>query len=602
MALGLWPALELGEGRGSIVHGACCGAPLLIRVPSPRLEFMRSIRGSWVYLGCSQMRNSIPGLGRVMVFLAAALASASFAIPEDWEEEGVQYGQLGTDVTLPCPGFHASSPVRWRRAGATALPEGSAIQQGSLVLPSASLAFVGAYSCHGEDGGLLHTVSLRLGHLPGVPFVSCRASDYENFSCSWTSSVETFLPTRYITTYRKKSLTGEEKRRNRNGHVGLCLQDPSRPGTCTVHRSEFWSSYRLNITEVNPLGFSYRLLDVTMQAIIKPDPPEDLVVEPIPLAPRRLHVSWKYPSSWPKEPHFQLRFRLQYRPVIHRSWSVVETVNLSEVITDAFAGLEHVVQVSAKDFLDAGNWSEWSAEARATPVRDLASTASEETTTDARLESLAEESSQAPNPEPINHSDPLEKMAVLVSLGIFAFFILAAVLVITILIWLRVRKHGKDKTKPSFLVAATHLRALPSESACRMGNGAGNVGQGMQSMGQVSDSSVPLDPLVLSLSRSSDPVVSPGQSLLHAPACPRMGLDATAGPQGPHTSWVTPQLWTLPEPPTPWGCRMDPKERGSALRSVGLPEPTRSQLESLQAQGDRPAPPLSAAKQMGIRH
>ena len=47
----------------------------------------------------------------------------------------------------------------------------------------------------------------------------------------------------------------------------------------------------------------------------------------------------------------------------------VETVNLSEVITDAFAGLEHVVQVSAKDFLDAENWSEWSAEARATPVR-----------------------------------------------------------------------------------------------------------------------------------------------------------------------------------------------------------------------------------------
>uniref|UniRef100_A0A663N7Q8 Fibronectin type-III domain-containing protein n=1 Tax=Athene cunicularia TaxID=194338 RepID=A0A663N7Q8_ATHCN len=387
------------------------------------------------------MRSPIPGLGRVMVFLAAALASASLAVPEGWGEEGVQYGQVGTDV------FSV-------RAGAVALPEGSAIRQGALVLPCASLATAGTYSCHGEDGDLLHHV--------------CRASDYENFSCSWTSSVETFLPTRYITTYRKKSLTGEEKRRNKNGHMGPCLQDPSRPGTCTVHGSEFWSSYRLNITEVNPLGSSFRLLDVTMQAIIKPDPPEGLVVEPIPLAPRRLHVSWKYPSSWPKEPHFQLRFRLQYRPIIHRSWSVVETVNLSEVITDAFAGLEHVVQVSAKDFLDAGNWSEWSAEARATPVRDLATAASKETTTDASLESLAEEPSQAPNPEPINHSDPLEKMAVLVSLGIFAFFILAAVLVITILIWLRVRKHGKDKTKPhNFLIAATHLKALPSESGCR---------------------------------------------------------------------------------------------------------------------------------------
>ncbi|NXK09881.1 I11RA protein, partial [Herpetotheres cachinnans] len=415
------------------------------------------------------MRSPIPGLGRVMVFLAAALVSASLAVPEGWGEEGVQYGQVGTDVTLSCTGAHASSPVQWRRAGAVALPEGSAIRQGALVLLHASLATAGTYSCYSEDGSLLRTVSLRLGHLPGVPFVSCRASDYENFSCSWTSSVETFLPTRYMTTYRgDMSPPGIPICRNKNGHVGPCLQDPSRPGTCTVHGSEFWSSYRLNITEVNPLGSSFRLLDVTMQAIIKPDPPEGLVVEPIPLAPRRLHVSWKYPSSWPKEPHFQLRFRLQYRPVIHRSWSVVETVNLSEVITDAFAGLEHVVQVSAKDFLDAGNWSEWSAEARATPVRDLATTASEETTTDASLESLAEEPSQAPNPEPINHSDPLEKMAVLVSLGIFAFFVLAAVLIITILVWLRVRKQDKDKTKPhSFLVAATHLKALPSESGCR---------------------------------------------------------------------------------------------------------------------------------------
>uniref|UniRef100_U3ICB2 Interleukin 11 receptor subunit alpha n=1 Tax=Anas platyrhynchos platyrhynchos TaxID=8840 RepID=U3ICB2_ANAPP len=409
-----------------------------------------------------KMHSPTRGLGRVMVFLAAALASASLAVPEGWGEEGVQYGQVGTDVTLSCAGARAGSPVQWRREGAAALPEGSAIHQGALVLPHASLAAAGTYSCHGEDGSLLHTVSLRLGHLPGVPFVSCRASDYENFSCSWTSSLETFLPTRYITTYRKKSLTGEEKRRNKSGHVGPCLQDPSRAGTCTVHRSEFWSSYRLNITEVNPLGSSFRLLDITMQAIIKPDPPEGLVVEPVPLAPRRLYVSWKYPASWPKEPHFQLRFRLQYRPVIHRSWSVVETVNLSEVITDAFAGLEHVVQVSAKDFLDAGNWSEWSAEARATPVRDPATTASEGTTTDASLESLAEEPSQAPNPEPINRSDPLEKMAILVSLGIFAFFILAAVLVITILIWLRVRKHSKDETKPhNFLVAATHLKALP---------------------------------------------------------------------------------------------------------------------------------------------
>ncbi|NXD14075.1 I11RA protein, partial [Nothocercus nigrocapillus] len=397
------------------------------------------------------MRSPAGGLGRVMVCLAAALASASLAVPEGWGEEGEQR-----------PG-----PLE-KGSRASADPTDALPSPAERRVPSRIPWPWAAGSGRGADAGLRANAapSPPPPDLPGVPFVSCRASDYENFSCSWTSSLETFLPTRYITTYRKKSLTGEEKRRNKNGHVGPCLQDPARAGTCTVHKSEFWSSYRMNITEVNPLGSSFRLLDITMQAIIKPDPPEGLVVEPVPRAPRRLQVSWRYPTSWPKEPHFQLKFRLQYRPVIHRSWSVVETVNLSEVITDAFAGLEHVVQVSAKDFLDAGNWSEWSAEVRATPVRDPATVVSEETTTDTSLESLAEEPSQAPNPEPINRSDPLEKTAILVSLSIFAFFILAAVLVITILVWLRVRKHGKDETKPhNFLVAATHLKALPSE--CR---------------------------------------------------------------------------------------------------------------------------------------
>ncbi|XP_073199446.1 interleukin-11 receptor subunit alpha isoform X3 [Lepidochelys kempii] len=366
-----------------------------------------------------------PGLRRVMVLLAAALVSASVAAGEGWREEGVQYGQVGADVVLSCTGAPGRSGVEWRRDGAAALPEGCILRDGDLLLPEAELAAGGDYSCHDGTGQLLRSVSLRLGYLPGIPSVTCRASDYENFSCSWTPSVETFLPTRYITTYR----------RTQPSQVGPCVQDPGHPHTCSVHKCEFWSSYRLNVTEVNPLGSSFRLLDVTMQAIIKPDPPEGLVVEPVPSAPRRLRVRWQYPASWPKQPHFQLKFRLQYRPVAHGSWSMVETVNLSEVITDAFSGLEHVVQVGAKDFLDAGNWSEWSAEARATPGPGLTVTPGDEATTNAGLESPAEMPSLAPNPEPIDRSDPMEKVAILISLGIFSFFILAVVLGITIAVW-----------------------------------------------------------------------------------------------------------------------------------------------------------------------
>uniref|UniRef100_A0A8C8VFX5 Interleukin-11 receptor subunit alpha n=1 Tax=Pelusios castaneus TaxID=367368 RepID=A0A8C8VFX5_9SAUR len=398
------------------------------------------------------MCSPAPGLCRVMVLVAAALVSASVAAWEGGREEGVQYGQVGADVVLSCTDAHGRSGVEWRRDGAAALPEGSVLQNGDLVLHRAVLASTGAYSCHDGKGQILCSVSLQLGYLPGIPSVACRASDYENFSCSWTPGLETFLPTRYITTYRAK-----------NSPAGLCVQDPARPRSCTVHKCEFWSSYRLNVTEVNPLGSRYRLLDVTMQAIIKPDPPEGLVVEPVPWAPRRLRVRWQYPASWPKEPHFQLKFRLQYRPIVHGSWSMVETVNLSEVITDAFSGLEHVVQVGAKDFLDAGNWSEWSAEVRATPETDILTMPRAEATAATSPEQLAEEPSLAPNAGPIeDRSDSLEKAAILVSLGIFAFFLLAVVLAIAVLVWLRRRKTSKDETqKHDFLAAAVHMKALP---------------------------------------------------------------------------------------------------------------------------------------------
>lgn len=139
------------------------------------------------------------------------------------------------------------------------LPDGSLVQQGLLLLPRAKLSFEGTYSCHDANGHLLSSITLRLGRkpqeelgqgllgicvglgqlvafpgvqgaaklcqnpcsasasgsaaskpssilcpagLPGIPTISCRASNYENFSCSWTSTVETFLPTKYITTYR----------------------------------------------------------------------------------------------------------------------------------------------------------------------------------------------------------------------------------------------------------------------------------------------------------------------------------------------------------------------------------------------------------------
>ncbi|KAM9331062.1 interleukin-11 receptor subunit alpha [Gastrophryne carolinensis] len=390
-------------------------------------------------------------LSQVIVLVAAAISAS----PHTWEEEGVIYGHIGGSVTLRCGAHHDSPVALWKFSGSSDAPWEVVSDQQELRIPNVQPSSRGNYTCHGQRGELLSTVLLRVGYPPGIPSVTCRASDFHNFSCYWTPSVETLLPTRYITTYSVDK-----------DSPGVCVQDPVQRNMCVVQKSKPWMVYRMNITEVNPLGFNFRIMQFTVHSIIKPDPPENLSAEPIPFAPRRLRVTWTYPPSWPSEHQFQLKFRLQYRPVVHLLWSVVETANLSDVITDAFVGMEHVLQVSARDFLDAGNWSEWSMEVRATPWTSKA-------TSEAVPETSNETTTEGPEAkEPIdycctaNQSDPAEKVAMLISLGIFAFVVLALFLIIGALIWVRIGKTMKDGgIKPDFLTAI-HMKALPNPCQC----------------------------------------------------------------------------------------------------------------------------------------
>ncbi|XP_038598694.1 interleukin-11 receptor subunit alpha isoform X2 [Tachyglossus aculeatus] len=429
------------------------------------------------------MSSRSPGLGRAIMMLAAALVSATASDPEDWGPAGVQYGRLGETVILTCPGAASGMAVSWHRPGARALPPGSVTGQRELLLPQADPSAEGDYSCRDRhlDGRPLGSVTLRLGHPPIRPTVTCRAADYENFSCSWSPGRASHLPTRYLTSYRKKTLTGANSggRLLWSGEVGVCEQEHPEVRRCVVCGSEFWSEYRVNVTELNPLGASARLLDVSMQTILRPDPPEALRVESVPGAPHRLRVSWAYPASWPRQPHFLLRFRLQYRPLLHRSWSMVEPAGLEELITDAVAGLPHAVRVSARDFLDAGNWSDWSPEAWGTPSPSPSSQSPQprQGTTESSSPELLGPDLPQPHAEVFPHDclsppfplhperrAPLEQAAVVVSVGVFAFVVLAAVGLVLLLLWLRLRCSGKGEAqKPGLLVPVLWVK-VPSRS------------------------------------------------------------------------------------------------------------------------------------------
>ncbi|KAB1252267.1 Galactose-1-phosphate uridylyltransferase [Camelus dromedarius] len=258
-----------------------------------------------------------------------------------------------------------------------------------LVLARAESTDEGTYICRTLDGALGGMVTLQLGCVCMIE---------------------------YVCPYVRVANCGKKT-------------DPPGAARCVVHGAEFWSQYRINVTEVNPLGASTRLLDVSLQSILRPDPPQGLRVESVPGYPRRLRASWMYPASWPRQPHFLLKFRLQYRPAQHPAWSMVEPAGLEEVITDAVAGLPHAVRVSARDFLDAGTWSAWSPEAWGTPSTD--------------------------------HRDPLEQVAVLASLGIFSFLGLVAG-ALALGLWLRLRPEGKDgPRKPGFLAPMIPVDKLP---------------------------------------------------------------------------------------------------------------------------------------------
>ncbi|XP_063813574.1 interleukin-11 receptor subunit alpha-like isoform X2 [Pseudophryne corroboree] len=409
------------------------------------------------------MSSFAPCLSRVICLLAVAAVSRSLSA-HTWEEEGVTYGRIGDNVTLKCDSRNDSSVTEWRYNGSPHVPWGLLTNPGDLHLPNVAHSVMGNYTCHSQSGELLRSVLLKLGYPPGIPSVTCRASDYHNFSCYWKPSVDTMLPTRYITSYREDRNSPE-----------ICLQDPIYPNMCAVRHSKLWTSYQMNITEENPLGSTFRILEFTVHSIVKPDPPEILSADAIPFAPRRLLVTWTYPSTWPQEPHFKLKFRLQYRPVLHMYWSMVETANLSDIITDAFIGAEHILQVSARDFLDAGNWSDWSVEARATPwtmsALEDSNTTTKEDPDPHIQESFVPDSelsnkttTEEPEPqvqEPFDQNDSVEKVVILISLGIFGFVVLVLFLIFGALIWVRVGRTVKDSGIKMNFLSAIHLKTLP---------------------------------------------------------------------------------------------------------------------------------------------
>ncbi|KAM9338503.1 interleukin-11 receptor subunit alpha [Symphorus nematophorus] len=388
----------------------------------------------------------------VIWFLSWSLRLGCAQIQTD-EVSGVQYGRLQSDVTLVCGKSQTGIPVVWHLNHSSALPWHKVTSDGSLVLLNAGHSAQGNYSCYDDRGLLLHSLKLRLGHPPGLLSISCQVPNHTHVRCSWVESVKTFLPTKFNASFRGN---GQEWR--------PCVVDIARKH-CDIYHPAFWQTiHTLRITETNALGSETTFARFKLHELLKPDPPESVLVKELEGYSKRLIVSWDFPSSWPLHDAFPLVFHIRYRPQGSMYWSEIYSVESPVVILDALAGHIHQVQVRARDEPNAeSQWSEWSPLLLARPWQGQ----KEIYTTPEPTEELPEdffvhfntkpETSTAKSHNPADEDEG--NLGLVILLVLFSVVILTTVLSLIFVVWVRQRR--RDHVTIQELASMVKMKSMP---------------------------------------------------------------------------------------------------------------------------------------------
>uniref|UniRef100_A0A3P8S3N3 Fibronectin type-III domain-containing protein n=1 Tax=Amphiprion percula TaxID=161767 RepID=A0A3P8S3N3_AMPPE len=349
---------------------------------------------------------------------------------------GVRYGRLDSNVTLACGKSPTGIPVVWHLNRSSALPWHRVTSDGSLVLLQVDQSAQGNYSCYDDRGLLLHSVRLRLGHPPGLLSISCQVPNHTHVRCSWLESVKTFLPAEYNASFRP------------------CIVDFSRKH-CDVDHPAFWQTiHTLRVTETNALGFETTYVRFQLHKLLKPDPPESVLAQQLEGYPKRLNVSWNFPSSWPLHDAFPLMFQIRYRPQGSMYWSEIYSEDSSVVIFDALAGHIHQVQVRARDEVNSeSQWSEW------TPQLLIRPWEGQEDNTKYYFfpVNTEPETSTGKSHNPVHEDEG--NLGLVILLVLFSVVILTTVLSLVFVVWMRQRRrHHATKQE---LTSMVKMKSMP---------------------------------------------------------------------------------------------------------------------------------------------
>ncbi|MFT7818802.1 interleukin-27 subunit beta [Arapaima gigas] len=285
----------------------------------------------------------------IAVLLYAAVCAGAAHHREDEQSVTEMYVVVGSAVSVPC---EARTGGEWRRNG-TEPTLGTLLKLDNITLEDG-----GVYTCHTASGDVWGKLSLRPGYPPLPPEVHCWSPDYPlSVMCSWNKEPEPMLPTNYIATYSLEHSL----------EVQPCNSMPGQNRVCLLKGVQLFSIKPniVNVTAVNPLGSSTRLLSFVLEDIVKPDPPVDVRVAPG--MTKQLIVEWAPPPSWSNLRYFPLKYRVKYKldgEDFSRILGPYESTRM--VLKGLRPGKTYHIQVSAQELLDLGQSSDWSAATSAT--------------------------------------------------------------------------------------------------------------------------------------------------------------------------------------------------------------------------------------------
>ncbi|CAM5175070.1 unnamed protein product [Eretmochelys imbricata] len=275
---------------------------------------------------------------------------------------------VGANVTLPCLQWQLepNGTVSWKLENQAVSSE-RAVLGASLLLRLVQDRDSGRYSCY-VGGCLVRALRLLVEEPPEPPGFSCyRRSHVRDVLCEWQPRRRPSPRTR-AALWVKKWFTGENATEKR------CRYFPKVDKfTCrvTVPPSEDDTLLLVSVSVSNGAGsVASKGQVISANRVLKPDPPVNVLVEPVERAPQKLRVNWMYPPSWDSR-FYRLHFQVRYRAERSQSYTEVDQLReTSLVIHDAWHGERHMVQVRGLEEFGHGSWSEWSQEAVGTPWAD----------------------------------------------------------------------------------------------------------------------------------------------------------------------------------------------------------------------------------------